>query len=292
MTSQIISQRLGASVKTDGVNVETGNSRFFAKSVDRFMKSLTINGDTTLGDESESDLRTLEAQEKKVSDNDAKVKDVLASATVTNETKYSASGFTAIITTTYTDASGKLIKKESTTSMNPDKTSTSYGTSAAAKVVKDAETESKDIKKNIVATQESNLSTNIDKLDIVPNPDVVGSIENILKDEFVTGESEKDIAKFEKNFKIYTFKDTNLLDIIKNNSLLGKNTGRLSQPLPIKYSFTILGTSGIRRGDMFNIIGIPEKYRKHGLFQVNAVEHSIEGMKWETTIEGLYRQTQ
>jgi len=97
---------------------------------------------------------------------------------------------------------------------------------------------------------------------------------------------------FEKNFKIYTFNDTNLLDIIKNNSLLGKNTGRLSQPLPIKYSFTILGTSGIRRGDMFNIIGIPEKYRKHGLFQVNAVEHSIEGMKWETTIEGLYRQTQ
>ena len=43
---------------------------------------------------------------------------------------------------------------------------------------------------------------------------------------------------------------------------------------------------------MFNIVGIPEKYRKYGLFQVNAVEHSIEGMKWQTTIEGLYRQTQ
>ena len=74
--------------------------------------------------------------------------------------------------------------------------------------------------------------------------------------------------------------------------MIGKSTGRLSHPLPIKYSFTILGSSGIRRGDMFNIIGIPEKYKKYGLFQVNSVEHSIEGMKWTTAIEGLYRQTQ
>ena len=71
-----------------------------------------------------------------------------------------------------------------------------------------------------------------------------------------------------------------------------KSRGSLSHPLPIKYSFTILGTSGIRRGDMFNIVGIPEKYRKQGLFQVNAVTHSIEGMKWTTEVEGLYRQIQ
>ena len=43
---------------------------------------------------------------------------------------------------------------------------------------------------------------------------------------------------------------------------------------------------------MFNIVGIPDKYRKNGLFQVNAVTHTIEGMTWKTQVEGLYRQVQ
>ena len=113
-----------------------------------------------------------------------------------------------------------------------------------------------------------------------------------MDDDLLTQKTKDDEASFSDNFRFYTFRDTNLFNIIKNNSLLGQNPGKLSHPLPIKYSFTILGTSGIRRGDMFNIVGIPEKYRKYGLFQVNSVEHSIEGMRWETTIEGLYRQTQ
>ena len=113
-----------------------------------------------------------------------------------------------------------------------------------------------------------------------------------MDDNLVTQKTKDDEASFSDNFRFYTFRDTNLFNIIKNNSLLGQNPGKLSHPLPIKYTFTILGTSGIRRGDMFNIVGIPEKYKKYGLFQVNSVEHSIEGMRWETTIEGLYRQTQ
>ena len=136
----------------------------------------------------------------------------------------------------------------------------------------------------------------MDKIDIVPNPTVLNDMKAVIKSEILTeGATNKEVnpaAEFDKNFKIYTFRDTNLFDIIKNNAFLGKSTGRLSHPLPIKYSFTILGSSGIRRGDMFNIVGIPEKYKKYGLFQVNSVEHSIEGMKWETTIEGLYRQIQ
>ena len=112
-----------------------------------------------------------------------------------------------------------------------------------------------------------------------------------ITDEIIQQEGEEAEAKFRENFRIYTFKDTNLLDYLKNLKILG-SSGRLSHPLPIKYSFTILGTSGIRRGDMFNIVGIPEKYRKSGLFQVNAVSHTIEGMQWKTNIEGLYRQLQ
>ena len=161
---------------------------------------------------------------------------------------------------------------------------------------KELEKEKEEIKAKIKTQNESNVTSSVDKIDIVPNPTVLNDMKAVIKSEILTeGATNKEVnpaAEFDKNFKIYTFRDTNLFDIIKNNAFLGKSTGRLSHPLPIKYSFTILGSSGIRRGDMFNIVGIPEKYKKYGLFQVNSVEHSIEGMKWETTIEGLYRQIQ
>ena len=104
--------------------------------------------------------------------------------------------------------------------------------------------------------------------------------ENVKTDEF-----------FRTNFRVYTCRNTDLLDYLKNNGAVSpKNKGRLSQPLPIKYSFSIVGTSGIRRGDMFNINGIPKKYKQKGLFQINGLEHSIEGSKWVTKVEALYRQ--
>ena len=59
--------------------------------------------------------------------------------------------------------------------------------------------------------------------------------------------------------------------------------------MPIKYSFKTVGISGLRRGDMFNIIGIPNKYKNNGLFQITEVEQTISDMKWETSITGEYR---
>ena len=287
MANQIISSRLGASVKTDGVNIETGTKRFFAKGVDRFMKSLNINGKNTDNEEAKgNNLRTIEGQEKQIADNKARIKDLTGSSEV--ERTYIPSGGygmgTSISITT--DENGNRLKTET----NGRAT---YASTPEGQELKKLENENKDLKAKIDDTKKSNLSASVDKLDIVPNPAKVTSFEEgILSDDLIIQKDLKQSNLFSENFKFYTFKDTNLLDIIKNNSLLGKNTGRLSHPLPIKYTFTILGTSGIRRGDMFNIVGIPEKYKKYGLFQVNSVEHSIEGMRWETTIEGLYRQTQ
>ena len=94
-------------------------------------------------------------------------------------------------------------------------------------------------------------------------------------------------------FGFYTFKDEGYFDRLRNNAFAkNKGSGKLSHPLPIKYSFTILGTSGLRRGDTFNIIGIPNIYREQGLFQIINVSHQIEGMSWTTTVEGQYRQKQ
>ena len=53
-----------------------------------------------------------------------------------------------------------------------------------------------------------------------------------------------------------------------------------------------MGCSGLRRGDTFNIEGIPNKYKQHGIFQITQVEHTLQGLMWETEVTGDYRQTQ
>ena len=58
--------------------------------------------------------------------------------------------------------------------------------------------------------------------------------------------------------------------------------------MPINFTFTIHGVSGIKRGDMFKINGIPKQYAK-GFFQVISVKHTLDGMLWKTEITGGYR---
>jgi hypothetical protein len=134
----------------------------------------------------------------------------------------------------------------------------------------------------------ANISTNLEKIDVVPNP-AENSITAEDLNNFLT-----DPAIFKQKFKIYCCRDSKYLNILKTNAMGVKSGGggRLSHPLPIKYSFTILGKSGIRRGDTFNIDGIPEKYAKNGLFQVTQIEHTIQNMKWTTKVQGEYRQQQ
>jgi hypothetical protein len=136
--------------------------------------------------------------------------------------------------------------------------------------------------------REANISSNFDKVTILPDPLIVDIPDDDLSKSVV------DSAIFDKYFNIYTCKDTTFFNILKENSTSGGNskTGRYSHPLPIKYEFTIHGTSGIRRGDTFNIIGIPEKYRENGLFQVTEVEQSLQNNTWTTKVVGAYRQQQ
>mgnify|MGYP007014897008 CR=1 FL=1 len=99
--------------------------------------------------------------------------------------------------------------------------------------------------------------------------------------------------QFGLTFSIYCLNDEPFFDRMKNDAFTAKKAnGTLSHPLPIKYNFKILGSSGIRRGDTFNIIGIPIKYQTSGLFQVTQIEHTIQSMKWTTLVQGEYRQQQ
>ena len=132
------------------------------------------------------------------------------------------------------------------------------------------------------------IGDNLEKIDVVPKvdldtiPEKIGPIENpsVLK----------------QTFQIFCMDDEPLFDRLKNDAFANKNKGTtakgLSHPLPIKYTFKVLGTSGFRRGDTFNILGIPTKYAKHGLFQIIEIEHNVSGMTWTTSVTGQYRQMQ
>jgi hypothetical protein len=288
MANQIISQRLGAITKTDGATVETGTGRFFAKAADRFMKGLTINNSETTppSEDTSPDLSKVSGKNEQKGLNEAEIKALRAEYRVMTKSEDYPDGY-------YLRPSNYKSNKTNTERMEKTEVGRrSLKGQAMAQKLLELEKENEKLDEEVIEAQETTINSNTSNLDIVPNPAVIESIEGKLDDGVVTQEDAADEVTFSENFRIYTFRDTNLFNIIKNNKLLGQNKGKLSHPLPIKYSFTILGTSGIRRGDMFNIVGIPEKYRKHGLFQVNSVEHSIEGMKWETTIEGLYRQVQ
>ena len=66
-----------------------------------------------------------------------------------------------------------------------------------------------------------------------------------------------------------------------------KGTGPLMGML--KYGFEVHGNSGFNHGDVFGIIGIPEKYNRTGAFTITNVEHTISQMMWTTSIEGQFR---
>ena len=136
----------------------------------------------------------------------------------------------------------------------------------------------------------TSLTANLSKLTVVP----LSKLEKITFDaETLNEQSElSNIENLKASFMIYTFDDSEYLDRLKREGFGDREAGTLSHPLPIKYSFKILGNSGIRRGDMFNIDGIPAKYAAKGLFQVTQIEHSLEGNQWFTNITGDYRQIQ
>lgn len=144
----------------------------------------------------------------------------------------------------------------------------------------------KQLESEVTETQSTTLSANINKIDIIANP-YYASLGGVPK---IQGAFEgNDKTELAKLFRVYCCNDTQLFDIIKNNAFEAYG-GKTSILLPIKYSFKIMGKSGIRRGDVFNIIGIPERYARHGYFQVINIEQQIEGNLWTTKITGQYRQ--
>ena len=89
------------------------------------------------------------------------------------------------------------------------------------------------------------------------------------------------------------FNDSQLFDSLRLKVSLDQlaNGNQTSILLPIKFTFTIHGISGIKRGDKFRVYGLPAKYSTSGFFQVLSVKHTLDGMLWKTEISGGFRQS-
>jgi len=88
---------------------------------------------------------------------------------------------------------------------------------------------------------------------------------------------------------ITAYNDQLVFESLKNGNDVIKEENGVSALMPIKFSFTIHGISGIKRGDKFAVSGIPRAYEQTGFFQVTSVKHTITDMTWKTEIEGGFR---
>ena len=283
MANKIINERLGNNSQPDMQNIKVGT--LFNATTDLFLKKTTptteeedtteVEGDAEL-ERKKARLAELKAKIDRPGEGYAGVDTSKTEVLDTGNIVYYNKGGQFLYTTT---KEGDLV--------------TINGFAGLVNGLTDDETKelttiAEEIKTSINEAIKNRITSNLDKIDIVPIPPVTFPV------EFTVDALHKKIKKF---FMIFCYDDTDFFDKMKNywfdsKLRLAGGTKGLSHPLPIKYSFTILGNSGIRRGDTFNIDGIPAKYKNNGIFQVTEVEHSISSMRWETTVTGQYRQLQ
>jgi hypothetical protein len=302
MVNQIVCNRLSLATQPDAPSLSTNETSFFNSDTDLFINKVVINGTT----KSYSELGkgtgaggegTPPPEEKKIRKSE------------TIQTEIDKKQTQAIQLQSEVDALGQQYRDINDTINKLGSTDAEIAQKDKLKIDKEAIAEKqrkkqyeelvplnteilklKDEKKveeskEVTEAQEAKkaaVNQNIAKVDIMPYP---------LTEELTLGTDILDNAGiFNGIYRIYCYDDTSYLDLLRKSAFEGNGT--LSHPLPIKYTFKILGSSGIRRGDTFNITGIPKKYSDNGLFQVTKVEHSVTGMEWNTTITGEYRQKQ
>lgn len=272
MVGQIVSSRLGATVNPDSEIFSIGEKSFFNSETDLFISLRPIEPSDTESSGSLEEIKISQQKEEEFNNN-YKIYDRGGGVSI-YDTKGNQIG------TVKLGSGGKLrtIKGE-----------TNQALVNAVNQYNDVQ----DTQKQETESAVSNLQSYLNKIDVVPKSSV-GSISDIKNLTSDTGLTSGDF--FNNNFAIFCFDDSDFFDLLKQNFVRNKyettNGKSLSTLIPIKYTFTILGNSGIQRGDVFRINGIPKKYSERGIFQVTEIDHTLEQGKWTTQIGGLFRQIQ
>jgi len=128
--------------------------------------------------------------------------------------------------------------------------------------------------------KEKNFQNFLDKLGAYPKVTLVPTSE-------IAGKQLEDICY------LVCYNDQLAFESLKNghDKKMKAAGGTMSALMPIKFTFTVHGVSGIKRGDKFKVNGIPTQYQNNGFFQVTAVKQIIEGQMWKTEVEGQFRLT-
>jgi hypothetical protein len=294
MTNKIVMTRLEASANPDNAFIKVGG--FFNSQTDLFLTKAGNSGANKTEPADANAEATAAAAAAQQQTLQALVDESLkyipriqvpigyTTATTTNYYKKDETGKETLVFTRTTTAAGTTTSGDAAEAAKYDKIQQDLSQADASKV--------NELKQASIELAKTNLSTYLDKITTVPNSKAKSALvaeQEAIKKLIQNGGYSEFLRQ---NFCIYCFDDTEYLDRLKNDALGPRKGGSLSAPLPIKYSFKILGNSGIRRGDMFNISGIPARYAQRGLFQVTEIEHSFDGNLWVTDITGDYRQQQ
>lgn len=78
-------------------------------------------------------------------------------------------------------------------------------------------------------------------------------------------------------------KETNM------EGVTGTGEAYTGRPLPVEFSFTVLGMSGFKVGHLYRVIGLPPQYNKRGAFQVEEITHKVDSKQWITEVSGHFR---
>lgn len=319
MTSMLVAKRLSLATNPDSAIVNTGE--LFNSNTDLFMKLVTTqgtggtSGSTT---DAETEMTQVERLNKEYEDINKQRQDLInenneLQAEIRRiEDAYIKAGANNLLTrqiggaiaSIFTDdeadaarerdlARRKGLEAEKNAKIKPLEDKIDENKKLASDLVNKSFEKNKELieakKKEVEdakAAEQAAMTKNFEKISIVANP----SRANITIDTDVL----KSATVFDKTgeLRIYTLNDGNYFDRLRNDAFSPNSSGndRLSHPLPIKYNFKTIGVSGLRRGDTFNILGIPDKYAAHGLFQITQIEHELTGMDWNTSVTGEYRQ--
>jgi hypothetical protein len=310
MTNQIISRRLALANNPDEPIIRTDGGGFFSSETDLFLQATTsidgkprkeltedekrIQDEKDAAEKKEADKKpsekvadTIAAKEKQITDLQLEIANIQKTNRDRRVKIRSIGGFTLTADEiAQKDALQKLVDVDDQKTRDIQYKQIVPLSTEVQKLKEEKRLQEVKEKGDAEKNAQSALSNNLSKIDVVPKVNIAS-----LTDEQVGQVTT--VTNLKTYFVIYCLNDESFFDRMKNDAFNdNKGKGTLSHPLPIKYNFKILGSSGIRRGDTFNIIGIPIKYQTSGLFQVTQVEHQIQGMMWTTEVTGEYRQQQ
>lgn len=104
-----------------------------------------------------------------------------------------------------------------------------------------------------------------------------------------TKDTIKNNISFDEFVYIGALNDLEVLESLKLKKEEATDKTGIGALTNIKFSFTVHGVSGIKRGDKFRINGLPSDYTNKGFFQVMDIKHNIDGMMWKTEVTGGWR---